>query len=64
MISLTRREFDALSSTLTQTWIEAHWSALARRGRRLSLPDPKCNQPREEPCATVRRIVRLPRPTH
>ena len=64
MISLTRREFDALSSTLTQAWIEAHWSALARRARRQSLPDPKCNQPSEEPAAVVRRVTRLPRATH
>ncbi len=51
MISLTRREFEILSNTLIQTWIEAHWSTLARRARRQSLPDPKCNQPRDEPAA-------------
>ncbi|HUA51005.1 MAG TPA: hypothetical protein VMB81_02510 [Candidatus Sulfotelmatobacter sp.] len=34
MISLTRREFEAASSALTQVWTEARWAALARRARR------------------------------
>lgn len=34
MISLTRREFEIASTSLTQVWTEAHWAALARRARR------------------------------
>ena len=33
MISLTRREFEIASNTLTQVWTEAHWASLARRAR-------------------------------
>jgi hypothetical protein len=47
MISLTRREFDLASSTLTAAWIEATWASLARRPQPAPRPESLPAAPRE-----------------
>lgn len=62
MMSMTRHEFDALSATLTQTWIEAQWATWARRARRQALLPESLRDPIGTPARLKPRQASLEQP--